>query len=79
MEELIESYTLGELAKIENLDWRTIKRRKEYIAMKVINWQTKAQHNYWRTTKDYTIRYIRLSDVVKLFWKDIDFSFLRYK
>jgi hypothetical protein len=79
MELPIESYTLWELAKKEKLDWRTIKKRYEYIPVKFKNWQTKSQFNYGRSNKDYTIKYVRLKDILKLLKEEIDFTFVRKK
>lgn len=79
MELPIESYTLWDLAKKEKLDWRTIKKRYDYIPIKFSNWQTKAQCKAWRTNKDYAIRYVKLKDIIKLLNSEIDFTIVRKK
>ena len=79
MDNLIDSYTIKELCELEHLNYRTIKNRYEYIPIKIRTWQAKAQFKLWNQKKDYTIKYIRLNDILKLLENDIDFTFVRKK
>lgn len=70
MEELIELYTLKDLAIKEWKARQTVKNSDRYIKVKVENWHTRAQYRYWTTKKPYGIKYIRLEDIKKaLKWK----------
>lgn len=79
MDNLIESYKLIDIAKKEKLDTWTIKRRYNYIPVKVTTWQSKANCKFWNQKRDYSIRYIRLDDILKLLKDEIDFTFVRKK
>jgi hypothetical protein len=46
MDELINTYTITELEKMENLNYRTIKNRYNYIPVKIVTGQSKANYKY---------------------------------
>ena len=79
MDELINTYTITELEKMENLNYRTIKNRYNYIPVKIVTGQSKANYKYWNQKRDFMIRYIKLEDVLKLLSDEIDFTFVRKK
>jgi len=79
MDWLIESYTLTEIAKKEKLYPTTIKKRYNYIPVKITTGQTRATHKAWISKKDYMVKYIKLDDILKLLENEIDFTFVRKK
>ena len=79
MENLIESYKLIDIAKKEGIDTWTIKRRYNYIPIKFVTWQTKANCKYWNQKRDYSVRYVKLDDILELLQEEIDFTFVRKK
>ena len=79
MDELINTYTIKELEKLENLNYRTIKKRYEYIPVKIQTSWTRSRYKYWTSSKDYMIKYVKLQDILKLLDKEIDFTFVRKK
>lgn len=79
MDWLIETYSLTEIAKKEKLYPTTIKKRYNYIPLKITTWQTRATHRAWISKKDYMVKYIKFDDVIKLLKDEIDFTFIRKK
>jgi len=62
----IKTYTLSELEKKENLNYRTIKKRTTiYIPIEIEHSQTRAKYKAWLQKKPYTTKYVRLKDIEK--------------
>ncbi len=76
---MIETYTLKDMAIREKLDTQTVKRRYNYIPLKIVTWQTKANFRAWHSTRDYTIKYVKLDDILDMLKDEIDFTFVRKK
>lgn len=66
IKDYIETYSLKELARIENHHQLTIRRWNRYIKVKIENWSTRAMFKQWVTKKPYTFKYIKLDDVIEL-------------
>ena len=79
MENMIDSYSLKWIAEKDNIDTWTVKRRYNYIPIKVTTGQSKAQFRAWNTSKDYMVKYIKLEDVLNFLSNEIDFTFVRKK
>ena len=79
MDGLINTYTIKELEEKENLNYRTIKNRYNYIPVKIVTGQSKANCKYWNQKRDFMIKYIRLDDILQLLSEEIDFTFVRKK
>lgn len=79
MDWLIECYNLKDIAIKDNLDKWTIKRRYNYIPVKITTGQSKASFKSGITKKDYMVKYIKLDDILELLKNEIDFTFVRKK
>ena len=67
----IKSYSQIELAKKEKKARQTIAKHPEkYIPIQTENWQAKYLAKIWNRKTDYSIKYIRKSDLDKYF-KDL--------
>ena len=67
----IKSYSQIELAKKEKIDRRTVANRHDrYIPIQFENYQAKKQAELGNRKTDYSIKYIRKSDLDKYF-KDL--------
>lgn len=62
--EWIKTYTIKELEKKENLNYRTIKKRTgEYIPVFVENWPSSIRYKKGKQELPYMVKYIRRIDL----------------
>lgn len=69
--EWIKTYTIKELEKKENLNYRTIKKRTgEYIPVFIENWPSSIRYKKGKQELPYMVKYIRRIDLDTYFSDD---------
>lgn len=77
--DIVDTYGLKEIAEREKLYPTTIKKRYNYIPIKITTWQTRANFRAWSSSKDYMVKYIKLEDILEYLNWEVDFTFVRKK
>lgn len=72
----IRSYTLKELAELEKKHPLTVRNSTKYMPIKIYSPTITKRFELGKQKRDYTVRYIRLEDVKKLYKGIIDFTYI---
>lgn len=78
-EDRVRTYTLLELEKLEDKNYRTLKAHKElYIPLMIFDASSNWQYKAWNKAVPYSVKYVRLKDikeyVKKNSWKILTFN-----
>lgn len=68
---IIDLYTATELIKQDGVYYKKIENSKEYIPVKIQDSKNKYAFKTWKIKKDYSIKYIRRTDLLE-YLKDIE-------